>query len=73
MAKKFQVDIMPERCKACGICIDVSAPSRSWRLKKNGKAIVAEPEQCIGCMLCEHHCPDFAITVSKGGEKKDGK
>lgn len=70
MASKFQVDIIPERCKACGICIDV-CPKKALAPLKNGKAYFAEPEQCIGCMLCEYHCPDFAITVSKGGKKDE--
>ncbi len=70
MVSKFQVDIIPERCKACGICIDV-CPKDVLAPLINGKAYVAEIEQCIGCMLCEFHCPDFAITVTKGGDKDD--
>lgn len=69
MAGRFQVDIIPERCKACGICIDV-CPKKVLIAEKNGKANPAKPDLCIGCMLCEYHCPDFAITVT-GGEKDD--
>ena len=47
MASKFQVDIIPERCKACGICIDV-CPKKALAPLKNGKAYFAYPEQCIG-------------------------
>lgn len=66
MASKFKVEIIPKYCKACGICIDV-CPKQVLAPQKDGKAYVAAIDQCIGCMLCEYHCPDFAITVTKGG------
>jgi len=26
--------------------------------------VIARPEDCIACKLCEKLCPDFAITVT---------
>ncbi|MEE9443076.1 MAG: 4Fe-4S dicluster domain-containing protein [candidate division Zixibacteria bacterium] len=48
-------------CKACNICIafcplDVFDPDR------DGKPILARPEQCSQCAICWLHCPDFVIT-----------
>lgn len=63
---KFQVSILPKFCKGCGICISV-CPKGVLVLGKDGKAFPAHPEECIGCLNCEYHCPDFAITVAEGG------
>ena len=26
---------------------------------------VKDAARCIGCLMCEMHCPDFAITVKR--------
>lgn len=67
---KFQVSILPKYCKGCGICISV-CPKDVLAAGKDGKTYPAKPDECIGCLNCEYHCPDFAITVREGG--KDGK
>lgn len=69
MAGKFQVEIRPEYCKACGICLEV-CPKKVLKAGKDGKA-QAVAEGCIGCRLCEFHCPDFAISVRGGGKDEN--
>lgn len=32
-----------------------------------------DPEKCIYCGLCEHYCPDLAITVVKDKKPKEAK
>ena len=64
MDGKFQVRILPAYCKGCGICVSV-CPKQVLGLGKD-KAQVVQPDQCIGCLNCEYHCPDFAITVTEG-------
>lgn len=67
--KTVRINIDEKACKRCGICI-AFCPRKVF-LAENGKPVVANPEVCTRCMLCELRCPDYAIVV--GGEKKDEK
>jgi len=59
-----------ERCKACGLCVDV-CPKKiiglSDRLNRQGyhPATVSEQDKCTSCALCARMCPDVAIEVYK--------
>ena len=55
-------------CKACGICIDL-CPTHVFDATEMGEAVVARPEDCTLCLLCELHCPDFAIEVRRREKK----
>ena len=55
-------------CKACGICIDL-CPTHVFDTAEMGEAVVARPEDCTLCLLCELHCPDFAIEVRRREKK----
>ena len=60
--RKFDVEVVYDRCKACGICIHV-CPTKVFGQRNDFKAYPAHPEKCVGCMLCVYSCPDFAIKV----------
>lgn len=51
-----------EWCKGCGICVEL-CPKNVLELDEHEKVIVARPQDCICCRLCELRCPDFAIEV----------
>lgn len=67
--KLFDVSFYRDWCKACGLCM-AFCPKKIILADKNGKPVVNEPDQCIGCLFCEMHCPDFAITVSERRPKR---
>lgn len=50
-----------ERCTGCGSCVE-SCPLDTIRLKEQ-KAVIAYPEDCHSCYLCELACPVGAIYV----------
>ena len=66
MAFKHIID--SERCKGCGLCVDV-CPKKVLEIsdKVSAKgyfpAFQARPEDCIHCTLCCVMCPDVAITI----------
>jgi 2-oxoglutarate ferredoxin oxidoreductase subunit delta len=55
-------------CKACGICIEL-CPEKVFDKDKQGNPVVARPEECTQCLICELHCPDFAIEVKRRVKK----
>ena len=61
-----------ELCKACGICIDL-CPDDVFDRDTLGFPVVARADDCTSCLLCELHCPDFAIEVQRRAAKKPAK
>ncbi len=63
-----RIEVIEEFCKGCNICVDV-CPTNVLEMKPDptrwvgAVVVVARPEACTRCMLCEIHCPDFAIKV----------
>jgi 2-oxoglutarate ferredoxin oxidoreductase subunit delta len=51
-------------CKACGICVEF-CPTHVLERGQGGYAVVAHPNKCISCDLCELLCPDFAIMLTR--------
>jgi 2-oxoglutarate ferredoxin oxidoreductase subunit delta len=63
---KGSVQIVVERCKACGFCVEfcpthVLALSSAFNTKGYHTPYMVHPEKCSGCDLCGMYCPDFAI------------
>lgn len=65
-------------CKGCTICVEV-CPKDVLEMQPVGDrwqgavVVVEDIEACIGCLLCELQCPDFAIAVDKPEKKKKAK
>jgi 2-oxoglutarate ferredoxin oxidoreductase subunit delta len=58
-----------ERCKGCGLCVDVCQP-RSLELDASlvnamghHPARLVDPDSCTSCAKCARVCPDAALTI----------
>ena len=63
------VELDLDLCKACGICIEL-CPEEVFDRDKLGYPVIARPEECSQCLICELHCPDFAIEVRRRARKQ---
>jgi 2-oxoglutarate ferredoxin oxidoreductase subunit delta len=59
-----QVALDRDLCKVCGICIAL-CPEAVFDRDSQGYPVVARPNDCTSCLLCELHCPDFALEVRR--------
>ncbi len=62
----WRVTVKPDWCKKCGLCVRLCPKGV---LKGPGIPEIVDEKSCIGCLMCEMHCPDFAITVERRGDK----
>jgi len=73
--KRYRVDLIAERCKGCGFCIEF-CPRRLLRqsAEMNNKGYhtvyldAKDSDKCTGCDICSMICPDFALNVVSVGE-----
>jgi 2-oxoglutarate ferredoxin oxidoreductase subunit delta len=66
--KKGKIKILINRCKACGLCIDVCKVKEikmSKKFNKHGYNIAEFQNKglCTACKLCSIVCPEAAIEV----------
>ncbi len=66
---KGMVTLEVDRCKGCGLCVDVCAPkilklSETDFNKQGYRPIeVTDMDQCTGCTVCAIICPDVVFAV----------
>lgn len=63
----WEITINSKWCKKCGLCVEF-CPREVLEMGDDAP-VIKDVARCIGCLLCEMHCPDFAISV-KGGVKE---
>jgi NAD-dependent dihydropyrimidine dehydrogenase PreA subunit len=70
----YQVEVTPETCKACGLCIR-RCPMDAIQMKfstqatnKFRKAVVVDTDLCVGCGVCVHKCKTKSITLTRREE-----
>lgn len=58
-----------ERCKGCGLCVEVCAP-RSLALDPihvnamgHHPVALVDPDSCTSCAKCARVCPEAALTI----------
>jgi len=76
-SNEFTVHLDQELCKGsdCYICVHacpkgVFVPGEHVTSKGLRLSQVKNPEECIGCRICESFCPDLAITIMEAAEIK---
>jgi 2-oxoglutarate ferredoxin oxidoreductase subunit delta len=58
-----------ERCKGCGLCIDVCSPgalaldASHVNAMGHHPARLIHPDACTSCAKCARMCPDAALTI----------
>jgi 2-oxoglutarate ferredoxin oxidoreductase subunit delta len=69
-----KLEVLAERCKGCGLCVE-SCPKNilkiSNKTNKNSYFYVeaTNKEECIGCGNCYIICPDSAIEIKRSKAK----
>jgi len=58
------LELFPERCTGCGMCIEV-CPHEVFGLL-NKKAVILDKDRCMECGACVNNCAFGALSVDRG-------
>jgi 2-oxoglutarate ferredoxin oxidoreductase subunit delta len=70
------VVIREDRCKGCGLCVNVcpveilQLAEDQFNVKGHHPVEVTDPEKCTGCAMCATICPDVVFTVYRRKRKR---
>ncbi len=69
--RRYEVEIDPVICKACGYCremchMDIFGVSDTFNAGGYKPSVVKRSDRCVGCLKCLYVCPDFAIKINDG-------
>ena len=64
----FTVDIDQDLCTGCGTCVE-KCFNQVLEINKHGLAEKVE-EECIGCGVCAYLCPENAISLIQGPQRR---
>jgi 2-oxoglutarate ferredoxin oxidoreductase subunit delta len=69
LTERSPLDIAADRCKGCGLCVDV-CPKHVLALDEGAvnrlghhPVRLIDPAGCTSCVLCARVCPDGVFTV----------
>lgn len=63
----MSIVINPDKCRACGACVDV-CPGSLIKKDANGKAYIKYPKDCWGCASCIKECRFGAAALYLGAD-----
>jgi len=66
LATQWEITVNEKLCKKCNLCV-AFCPRKV--LTGTGAPEITNAGACVGCLQCEMHCPDFAITVRRRDDK----
>jgi 2-oxoglutarate ferredoxin oxidoreductase subunit delta len=67
--KRYQIVILEQYCKGCGLCIEFCKKGKLYIRQMPNKqgiqtAAVHEDVDCTGCLQCATMCPDAAVEIT---------
>jgi 2-oxoglutarate ferredoxin oxidoreductase subunit delta len=74
--KDVVIHILKDRCKGCGVCVEVCQTevlslSQDLNTSGNHYPVAEDPDRCLVCGLCEMFCPDFAVWAEVDQERAE--
>ncbi len=57
-----RVEVNRTACTGCGVCVETCPPD-VLRMDEQNKAVVAYPDDCQGCFVCQWDCKFEALRV----------
>ena len=60
----FHINVDFDKCDGDSACRDV-CPQECYADPVDGKTVIKEDADCIGCEACVNSCPNSAITITE--------